>query len=44
MRIPPWILEDVTEEWALRFYDMQDTTVQDVVRGKCSYDLLYNWS
>ncbi|KAG2175532.1 hypothetical protein INT43_001179 [Umbelopsis isabellina] len=32
MRIPPWILEDVTEEWALRFYDMQDTAVQDVVR------------
>ncbi|KAM3588430.1 hypothetical protein VKS41_000875 [Umbelopsis sp. WA50703] len=32
MRIPPWILENITEEWALRFYDMQETAIQDVVR------------
>jgi hypothetical protein len=36
MRIPPWILENITEEWALRFYDMQETAIQDVVRGKCA--------
>jgi len=32
MRILPWELETITEEWAARVYDTQDTLVQDIVR------------
>jgi hypothetical protein len=33
MRILPWELETITEEWASRAYDTRDTPVQDVIRG-----------
>jgi hypothetical protein len=33
MRILPWELEMITEEWASRAYDTRDTPVQDVIRG-----------
>ncbi|CAO3661717.1 unnamed protein product [Umbelopsis ramanniana] len=32
MRILPWELEMITEEWASRAYDTRDTPVQDVIR------------
>ena len=33
MRISPWELETITEEWATRVYDKRDVLVQDIVRG-----------
>lgn len=33
MRISPWELETITEEWATRIYDTRDVLVQDIVRG-----------
>ncbi|KAH8550339.1 hypothetical protein BGW37DRAFT_498957 [Umbelopsis sp. PMI_123] len=32
MRIPPWELEMITEEWASRVYDTRESLVQDIIR------------